>query len=58
MPQEGKHRLIGYGLAIGHAALLDITPFGRTFQPQPRYQGLARWAIEAYVPRLITSPSS
>ena len=40
------------------AAQLHITPCGRTFQTQPRYQGPARWAVEAYVPRLITSPSS
>jgi len=38
--------------------VLDITPFGRTFQPQPHHQGPARWAMEAYVPRLVTSPSS
>jgi hypothetical protein len=39
-------------------ALLNKAPCGRTFQPQPRYQGPARWAVTAYVPRLITSPSS
>ena len=37
---------------------LHKAPCGRTFQPQPRYQGPARWAVTAYVPRLITSPSS
>src|SRR6266851_6515714 len=37
---------------------MHITPCGRTFQSQPRYQGPARWAVEAYVPHLITSPSS
>jgi hypothetical protein len=37
---------------------LDITPFRRTFQRQPLDQGPARGTLEAYVPRLITSPSS
>jgi len=44
------------GIELMH--MLDITPFGRTFQPQPHHQGPARWAMEAYVPRLVTSPSS
>jgi len=38
--------------------MVNKAPCGRTFQPQPRYQGPARWAVTAYVPRLITSPSS
>ena len=37
---------------------LHIAPYGRTLQPQPRYQGPDRGALEAYVPRLITSTSS
>src|SRR5438445_9234092 len=37
---------------------LHIAPYGRTFQRQPLNQGPARGALEAYVPRLITSPSS
>ena len=39
-------------------APLHIAPYGRTFQRQPLNQGPARGALEAYVPRLITSPSS
>ncbi len=37
---------------------LHIAPCGRTLQPSPLDQGPARGALEAYVPRLITSPSS
>ncbi len=44
----------GEGPSVG----VHIAPYGRTLQPQPHYQGPARWAVEAYVPRLITSPSS
>ena len=33
-------------------------PYGRTLQPSPLDQGPARCALEVYVPRLITSPSS
>jgi hypothetical protein len=33
-------------------------PYGRTLQPSPLTQGPARGAHEAYMPRLITSPSS
>jgi hypothetical protein len=35
-----------------------IAPCGRTLQPYPLDQGPARGALEAYVPRLILSPSS
>src|SRR5712691_5066387 len=38
--------------------VLHIAPCGRTLQPSPLDQGPARCALEAYVPRLITSPSS
>ena len=38
--------------------LLHKAPYGRTLQPSPLTQGPARGAHEAYVPRLITSPSS
>ena len=38
--------------------LLDIAPYGRTLQPHPLDQGPARGTLAAYVPRLITSPSS
>jgi hypothetical protein len=41
-----------------NGVFLNKAPCGRTFQPQPRYQGPACWAVTAYVPRLITSPSS
>jgi transposase-like protein len=44
------------GIALMH--MMNKAPCGRTFQPQPRYQEPARWAVTAYVPRLITSPSS
>jgi hypothetical protein len=37
---------------------VDKAPCGRTLQHQPLYQGPARCALEAYVPRLITCPSS
>jgi integrase len=37
---------------------LHIAPCGRTLQPSPHTQGPARCTLEAYVPRLITSPSS
>ena len=37
---------------------MHIAPYGRTFQRQPLNQGPARGALEAYVPRLIISPSS
>ncbi len=46
------------GQGLFALAAMHITPCGRTFQSQPRYQGPARWAVEAYVPHLITSPSS
>src|SRR5712691_10128772 len=49
------------GEALGGPRLqndLHIAPYGRTLQPQPRYQGPDRGALEAYVPRLITSTSS
>jgi len=49
------------GEALVASELLDNehkAPCGRTLQHQPRYQGPARGAFEAYVPRLITSPSS
>src|SRR5437764_12570754 len=39
------------------AKFVHITPCGRTLQRQSLYQGPARCALEAYVPRLITSPS-
>jgi hypothetical protein len=38
--------------------LVHKAPYGRTLQPSPLPQGPARGAHEAYVPRLITSPSS
>ena len=37
---------------------MHIAPYGRTLHPSPLAQGPARGAVEAYVPRLITSPSS
>jgi hypothetical protein len=37
---------------------MHITPCVRALQRQSLYQGPARCALEAYVPRLITSPSS
>ena len=37
---------------------LHIRPAGGLLEPQPMPQGPARWAGDAYVPRLITSPSS
>ena len=37
---------------------VNKAPYGRTLQHQPLYQGPARCALEAYVPRLITRPSS
>ena len=46
-------------LVMGHNRMgLNIAPYGRTFQRQPLHQGPARGALEAYVPRLLTSPSS
>jgi hypothetical protein len=38
--------------------LRHIAPCGRTLQHQPLYQGPARCALDAYVPRLITCTSS
>ncbi len=38
--------------------VVHIAPCGRTLQPYPLDQGPARGALEAYVPRLILSPSS
>jgi hypothetical protein len=38
--------------------IVHIAPCGRTLQPYPLDQGPARGALEAYVPRLILSPSS
>jgi hypothetical protein len=40
------------------ARYLHIAPYGRTLQPQSLYQGPDRCVLEAYVPRLITCPSS
>jgi hypothetical protein len=37
---------------------VHIAPYGRTLKHQPCPQGPARCAVEAYVPRLITCPSS
>jgi len=37
---------------------MNKAPWGRTLQHQPLYQGPARWALEAYVPRWIPCPSS
>src|SRR6266516_6372048 len=37
---------------------MDKAPCGRTLQHLPSSQGLARCAGDAYVPRLITCPSS
>src|SRR5262249_13315213 len=37
---------------------VNKAPYGRTLQHQPLDQGPARCALKAYVPRLITSPSS
>jgi hypothetical protein len=37
---------------------LNKAPYGRTLQHQSLYQGPARCALEAYVPRLLTCPSS
>ena len=42
----------------GNYVILHIAPCGRTLQPYPLDQGPARGALEAYVPRLILSPSS
>jgi hypothetical protein len=33
-------------------------PYGRTLEHQPLHQGPACCAVDAYVPRLITSPPS
>jgi hypothetical protein len=38
--------------------ILHKAPCGRTLQPSPLDQGPARGALEVYVPRLMTSPSS
>src|SRR5712692_7476178 len=38
--------------------ILHIAPCGRTLKPYPLDQGPARCALDAYVPRLIISPSS
>src|SRR5947209_20303105 len=40
------------------ATWMHIAPYGRTLEHQPLHQGPACCAVEAYVPRLITSPSS
>ena len=55
--------IVAHLLRAGRARLLrdgdvHIAPCGRTLQPSPLAQGPARGAVEAYVPRLITSPSS
>src|SRR5216683_2237056 len=58
-PDDVHDALDGHAFTMQDRAMgLHITPCGRTFQSQPRYQGPARWAVEAYVPHLITSPSS
>src|SRR5437899_187606 len=44
--------------AEGRRLCLHIAPYGRTLEHQPLHQGPACCAVEAYVPRLITSPSS
>jgi hypothetical protein len=61
--QEFQHREPGMrGGVLGvHAfstALCTKRPTGGLLKPQPMPQGPARGAVEAYVPRLITSPSS
>jgi hypothetical protein len=45
--------------ALEHAGVpVHIAPWGRTLKTSPLDQGPARCALDAYVPRLITSPSS
>jgi len=50
------------GVHVDHSTInrwvVDIAPYGRTLQHQPLDQGPARGTLAAYVPRLITSPSS
>ncbi len=54
--QHAAHETIE--ITHGFTPWLHIAPCGRTLQPSPLDQGPARCALEAYVPRLITSPSS
>ena len=61
----GSFWLISNGCLSIHMAELcydtqhvHIAPCGRTLQHQPLDQGPARGTLAAYVPRLITSPSS
>jgi phosphate transport system substrate-binding protein len=42
----------------GVAGRMHKAPYGRTLEHQPLHQGPACCAVDAYVPRLITSPSS
>ena len=62
---EGHEQLIAQDAKMGQHPMvfkafkdLHIAPCGRTLQPSPHTQGPARCTLEAYVPRLITSPSS
>ena len=43
---------------VNEKAACTKRPVGGLLEYQLLPQGLARWALEAYVPRLITSPSS
>src|SRR5215831_10305705 len=51
-------RLMVLGLTCLAGSCCTKRPLGGLLKPQPMPQGPARGAIEAYVPRLITSPSS
>jgi hypothetical protein len=53
---RGRRR--GFGRERRFRDFVDITPYGRTLESQLMPQGPARGAVAAYVPRLITSPSS
>ena len=52
---EGKASRV---LSVNWLRVLHIAPCGRTLKPYPLDQGPARCALDAYVPRLIISPSS
>src|SRR5439155_2154284 len=49
---------VGEPVGVRIGIVVDKAPCGRTLQHLPSSQGLARCAGDAYVPRLITCPSS
>jgi REP element-mobilizing transposase RayT len=56
--KDHVHFLVQSVPSYSPTKIVYITPFRRTFQRHPLTQGPARCPLEAYVPRLITFPSS